>query len=78
MTITGQQVKEARTQLSWSRPQLAARVGRSIETIVLFENGDRQLSFFDASMIPGTLESAGVIFVEENGEGPGVTQRKGE
>jgi len=76
MSITGKQVKKARTLLSWSRPQLAARVGLSIETIALFENGDRRLSFFDASIIAGTFESAGVIFVEENGEGPGVRLRE--
>jgi len=75
MTITGTQVKEARTLLSWLRPQLAARVGLSIETIVLFENGDRQLSFFDASIIAGTFESAGIEFTAEHGAA-GVRLRK--
>ena len=78
MSITAAQVAEARRLLNWSRPQLASRVGLSADAIVLFENGDGQLSFFDASVIVGTLESAGVVFVEQNGEGPGVRLRKGK
>ena len=77
MSITTAQVAEARRLLNWSRPQLAARVGLSADAIVLFENGDGQLSFFDASVIAGTLESAGVEFIAENGGGPGVRLRKG-
>jgi transcriptional regulator with XRE-family HTH domain len=75
MTISPEQVKEARKLLGWSRPQLAARVGLSAETIELFENGACKLSFFDASLIAGTLESIGVEFVADGG-GPGVRLRK--
>jgi hypothetical protein len=34
-------------------------------------------SRFSATVIRAALESAGVIFVDENGEGPGVRLRKG-
>jgi DNA-binding XRE family transcriptional regulator len=76
MTITPDGIKEARRLLNWSRPQLATRVGLSTEAIVLFENGDSQPSFFDASVIAGTLESVGVEFIAENGGGAGVRLRK--
>ena len=75
MTISPEQVKEARKLLDWSRPQLAARAGLSAEAIALFENGDRQLSFFDASVIAETFESVGVEFRADHG-GPGVRLRK--
>jgi DNA-binding XRE family transcriptional regulator len=78
MTFTPDGIKEARRLLNWSRPQLGTRVGLSTEAIVIFENGDSQLSFFEASVVAGTLESAGVEFIAENGGGAGVRLRKGK
>jgi transcriptional regulator with XRE-family HTH domain len=78
MTITPQQVKAARQQLSWSQSDLAGHVGVSAATIWAFESGRAHYSTLDLNHVRAALESAGVIFVEENGEGPGVRLRKGK
>ena len=41
-----------------------------------FENGSRMLSPDNFAAIRAALEAAGVIFIDENGEGPGVRLRK--
>ena len=78
MSITGAQVKAARELLGWTRSGLAraASVGRT--TVSTFERGAGPQSGWVLSVLRATLESAGVIFVEENGEGPGVRLRKGK
>ncbi len=50
--------------------------GVSHDTIVRFEGG-QELKPRTIAAIRAALEAAGVIFVEENGEGPGVRLRKG-
>jgi transcriptional regulator with XRE-family HTH domain len=57
--------------------ELAALASVSRNTILEFEKGRRQPSINNLAAIRAALESAGVIFVEENGEGPGVRLRKG-
>jgi hypothetical protein len=44
--------------------------------IVDFENGSRTPITRDLVAIRAALEEAGVIFIDENGEGPGVRVRK--
>jgi hypothetical protein len=41
-----------------------------------FESGERWSRLLNLDLVGERLESAGVIFVEENGEGPGVRLRK--
>jgi predicted transcriptional regulator len=76
--ISIRQVKAARALLGWTQPDLAAASGVSVPTIARLESEDGTLggraSTGDA--IRAALESAGVIFVAENGEGPGVRLRK--
>ena len=66
----------ARAALNWSLGDLATAAAVRRNTITNFETGDagepRKLAAIRAA-----LELAGVIFVEENGEGPGVRLRKG-
>jgi transcriptional regulator with XRE-family HTH domain len=69
MTITAAQVKAARELLGWSRSQLAGRVGLSATTIAQFETGARRLPFFDASVIAGVFEEAGVEFASDGQPG---------
>lgn len=52
----------------------AANVSRN--TIVSFESGQREPGVNNLAAIQAALEEAGVIFVPENGEGPGVRLRK--
>jgi DNA-binding XRE family transcriptional regulator len=81
--LTPEQVKAARELLGWTVLKLAMRVGVSEKTIVAFEAGDRwsphlyPAPHLYPDLVRARLESAGVIFVEENGEGPGVRLRKG-
>jgi DNA-binding transcriptional regulator YiaG len=74
--LTPEQVKAARQILGWSRSTLAGHVRVSDATVWAFETGKRRLPKLDVDLVRSALESGGVIFVEENGEGPGVRLRK--
>jgi transcriptional regulator with XRE-family HTH domain len=67
--ITGEQAKDARDMLGWSRPRLSARAAVSDLTIQKFEEGHRPASRKIVA-IQRTLEAAGIEFTD--GE-PGVT-----
>ena len=56
--------------------ELATLASVSRNTILEFEKGRRQPSINNLAAIRAALESAGVIFQDENGEGPGVRLRK--
>jgi transcriptional regulator with XRE-family HTH domain len=62
--------------LDWSQSELAGRSNLSESTIRDFEKGRRIPTPNNLAAIRAALEAAGVIFVEENGEGPGVRLRK--
>jgi ribosome-binding protein aMBF1 (putative translation factor) len=66
----------ARALVGWSQGDLAAKLGASVLTIKRLESGSRNVSDVMRQRAKEALESAGVIFVEENGEGPGVRLRK--
>lgn len=74
--ISAGQLRAARSLIGWSQVQLAeaSKVGRA--TIADFESGKREPYDRTLADLRASLESAGVIFVEENGEGPGVRLRK--
>ena len=55
---------------------LAERASVSRNVIVDFEKGRRTPNPNNLAAIRAALETAGVIFVEENGEGPGVRLKK--
>ena len=74
--LTPEQVKAARELLGWTRMRLAFRVGVSEKTVGAFESSEPWSRPLDLGLVRETLESAGVIFVEENGEGAGVRLRK--
>jgi transcriptional regulator with XRE-family HTH domain len=76
-SISRQQVRTARQLLGWSLSDLAAHVGVWRATAWAFEAGKEPAEVFDLGIVRRALESAGVIFVDENGEGPGVRLRKG-
>lgn len=72
------QVRMARAALNWSLQQLADASGVHRNTISNFETGRYGGSEEALNAIRTALESAGVIFVQENGEGPGVRLKKGK
>ena len=65
----------ARAALGLGVRELAELATVSPDTIARLERGD-PLKERTVAAIRAALESAGVIFVEENGEGPGVRLRK--
>ena len=65
----------ARAALNWSTADLAKAADVGVNTVNRFEQGqDARISSMQA--MRRSLETAGVIFVAENGEGPGVRLRK--
>lgn len=76
MTITPAQSRAARALLNWSQPELANASGTGLSTIRDFETGKRQPIANNLAAIRTALESAGVIFIASNGDGPGVRLRK--
>jgi transcriptional regulator with XRE-family HTH domain len=76
--ITGSQLRAARALLRWSADDLAEKSMIGVATIRRAESREGPLGVTPAneSAMRAALESAGVIFVDENGEGPGVRLRK--
>lgn len=74
--MTPAQLRAARALVNWSQDQLSAESGVPKRTIARLELGDGKPQARTAETLRGALEAAGVIFVAENGEGPGVRLRK--
>ena len=73
--MTPVQLRMARAAVGWGVRELAAKAGITANTVTRIEKGaDAKQSTILA--LRRALEAAGVIFVEENGEGPGVRLRK--
>lgn len=66
----------ARAALDWSVRDLAEKSGVHRNTITRLEKGaDGHAPTLAALRV--ALENAGVIFIDQNGDGPGVRLRKG-
>lgn len=74
--MTPAQSRAARALINWSQPDLAQASGTSVSTIRDFETGKRTPIANNVAALQRALESAGVIFVAENGQGPGVRLRR--
>ena len=69
------QCRMGRAALGWSTQELAEKAGVGGNTVNRFEVGqDARMS--SVEKMQEALEAAGVIFIAENGEGPGVRMRK--
>jgi len=73
--VTSAQLRAARSLLNWTVRDLAEKADVHRNTITRAETEATGQGHAVAQIVR-TLESAGVIFVEENGEGPGVRLRK--
>ncbi len=51
-------------------------MGVTEKAVSTFKSGGRWREPINLDFVRGVLEAAGVIFVEENGEGPGVQLRQ--
>lgn len=76
--ISAEQVRAARALLRWEQSHLAEASGVSLPSIKRLETirGPLKAQPRTLAAIRGALEAAGVIFIDENGEGPGVRLRK--
>ena len=75
--ISAKQIKAARVFLDMEQKDLAAASGLSLPTIQRMETlGVERSQAGNAEKVRRALEDAGVIFIAENGEGPGVRLRK--
>ena len=64
-----------RAALNWTIDQLSHQAGVNRNTLAKIERGGTaNTSTLNAIRL--TLEAAGIIFIDENGEGPGVRLRK--
>ncbi|RYC29209.1 transcriptional regulator [Lichenibacterium minor] len=80
MTISATQIREARALLGWGTPTLARRASVGLEVVLRAQNvgAEPPVVGMDLRAIRDAFERAGVIFIDENGEGPGVRLRKVE
>jgi transcriptional regulator with XRE-family HTH domain len=75
--ITGTQLRMARAALKIGVRDVAALAKVSPATVTRIES-DQPANTSTLAAIRMALESAGVIFIDQNGEGPGVRLRKEE
>lgn len=74
--ITSAQCRAGRALLDWSRDKLAEMSKVALRTVVDFERDARNPRVVTLDALQAALETAGVIFISENGDGPGVRLRK--
>ena len=76
--MQGNQLRAARALLDLSQAQVAALAGVSVPTVKRAEGAGKVTASSEAlAAIRAALEAAGVVFLLENGNGPGVALRKG-
>jgi transcriptional regulator with XRE-family HTH domain len=74
VAMTPIQLRMARAALGWGVRELAEKAGVTANTVTRIENGsDARVSTVDR--LRRALEAAGVVFIDENGGGPGVRLR---
>ncbi len=76
--IEAAQIRAARGLVEWSQTQLAEASGLALSTIRRMEvaGGTLKSSVENVLKVQQALEDAGVIFIDEDEEGPGVRLRK--
>lgn len=75
--MTPGQCRAARAILGISQEAAAQAAGVGVQTLIAFESGKRQPYARTLDAMRSALEAAGVVFLQENGNGPGVALRKG-
>lgn len=76
MSISPDQCRAARALVEMDQAVLAQRASVSRNTVVDFEKGRRVPTANNLAAIRSALEGAGVLFIAENGAGPGVRLAK--
>lgn len=76
-SISPSQIRAARGMLDWSMMDLAKAAQVSISTVKRFEvEGTQSVSDQTAALMREALESAGIRFLADEGEGPGLRHRR--
>lgn len=74
---TASQIRAARALLGWSQPAVAEAAGVSSMTVKRAEGSGKPAASAEAiAAIRAALEAAGVVFIDQNGSGPGVRLRE--
>ena len=76
--LAGAHIRAGRALLRWSAADLARKTALGVNTIRRAElsEGEPTLTAANELAIRWALENAGVVFIEENGGGPGVRLRE--
>lgn len=74
--MTPAQSRAARGLVSMTQADLAKAANLGQSTVIDFERERRAVSAQAIDSIRTALEAAGVVFLPENGNGPGVALRK--
>ena len=75
-TISPAQCRGARGMVGLSQGELADKARVGLSTVKNFETGRSVPYAKNMADIIAALKTAGVVFVEQNGEGPGVRLKK--
>ena len=72
--LIAKQVRAARVFVGWEQKDLAAATGLAIGTVRRMEASDGTVRGTAENVwkVQRALEEAGIIFIDENGGGPGV------
>lgn len=75
--VSNRQIKAARALVGWSQEHLTAASGVSLPTVKRLESADGLLGGRPGTRdrLIAALASAGIIFIDEDGQGPGVRLR---
>jgi transcriptional regulator with XRE-family HTH domain len=76
--MTPSQCRGARALLDMTQPELARAAHLGLSTVVDFERMRREVSIEAIAALRGALERRGIIFIDENGGGPGLRLRSRE
>lgn len=77
--LTTRLQRAARELAGMNQKQLSEASGVPLPTIRAFESGQTQrMMAANERLIVQTLEGAGVVFLPENGNGPGIAMRKAD
>jgi transcriptional regulator with XRE-family HTH domain len=79
--MTGNQMKAARALIGMDQKALADQAGVNVNTIRNMEGcgpGRVKVRTDTLDAVVDSLKAAGILFIEENGEGPGVRLRKSD